>query len=231
VRWGDEFQLICDPFFDRLPSKSRDCLLHERSYDLVYLGRREQGTMIFRLSFEGSGDDMSLVLRQRYRQRKDGPTVDKETLRLPLYFDGNSGCIQVGDRHKAIEELRLGLPPQPKDTGDADLSTSEEPEQDLDSESIYEKETQLEETTSPKIVSSDIRATPAESILVPTYTTGMFQAAEETAWPSPEDEETDMFHGLPVLPPQVTPGRRKPGGPLSRRVDPYETARWRRKGV
>lgn len=51
---------------------------------------------------------------------------------LPLYIDGSSGCIQVGDRDHDISELHIdGLPPQPK--GQEEMPTDDETEVDSDS--------------------------------------------------------------------------------------------------
>ncbi len=60
---------------------------------------------------------MRLVLQQFWSQRKDDDPEPKETLVLPLYFDGNSGSIHVGERNCDISELELHLPPQPSDLG------------------------------------------------------------------------------------------------------------------
>lgn len=120
VRYWDEFRLICDPFcdptLDLLPAEDDEDRLFVqalRSYDLLYLGKRKQGTWKFHLSLVGSGGDVKLVLKQWYKQRMEHPWTVMKTLHLPLYFDGNSGCVQVGARDKTIAELNLGLPRQP----------------------------------------------------------------------------------------------------------------------
>lgn len=149
VRWRDEFRLICDPFFQRLPPASQECVLARRSYDLVYLGKRKQGTWHFRLSLEGSGDRMHLVLQQFHQRRKNLRCNSEETLRLPMYFDGNSGCIHIGERNKTIDELGLGLPAQPDDTEEADAYATEELEREPDPDSDDGPETVS--TTNPGI--------------------------------------------------------------------------------
>jgi hypothetical protein len=123
VRSSDEFRLICDPFFNRLPG-NQGRVAADRSYDLVYLGKRTQGTWAFRLLLHRSSDDdddddnnnnmqPELHLEQFYQRRRDIPLRRQNTLHLPLYFDGNSSCIHVGDRNRDISELGLDLPPQP----------------------------------------------------------------------------------------------------------------------
>lgn len=132
VRSSDEFRLICDPFYHRLPSHQRGRVTADRTYDLVYLGKRKQGSWIFQLSLHGSGDDMYLTLQQSYAKRMDMPFMEMKTLRLPLYFDGNSSSIHVGERNRDISELDLGLPPQPNDSGELSSDWSSEQESDTD---------------------------------------------------------------------------------------------------
>ncbi|KAK3899622.1 hypothetical protein C8A05DRAFT_17963 [Staphylotrichum tortipilum] len=117
VRNSDEFRLICDPFFNTLPGAQRNRVAANRTYDVVYLGRRKQGCWVFRCRLHGSGDKMHLKLYQSYSRKRGLPLRDKTTLDLPLYFDGSSGCIHVGDRNRDISELSLDLPPQPRDLG------------------------------------------------------------------------------------------------------------------
>lgn len=143
VRYGDEFRLICDPFYDLLPVKEKGAVRAKRAYDLIYLDRRQQGTWEFRLSLavrprsESAGDDddnLQLVLEQRYKQRREFPWVAMNTLYLPLYFDSNSGSVQVGARDRSIAELDLQLPPQPEEGEDgcSSSSDSDEPDEDDD---------------------------------------------------------------------------------------------------
>ena len=56
---------------------------------------------------------MQLHLEQFYQKRRNTALRPCKTLLLPLYFDGNSSCIHVGDRNRDISELGLDLPPQP----------------------------------------------------------------------------------------------------------------------
>jgi len=67
---------------------------------------------------------MHLMLQQSYSRRRDLPLKEERTLYLPLYFDGNSSCIHVGDRNRDISELGLDLPPQPKDPGNMTADNS-----------------------------------------------------------------------------------------------------------
>ncbi|KAK1756671.1 hypothetical protein QBC47DRAFT_400302 [Echria macrotheca] len=136
VRRNDNFRLICDPFFQRLGGDQRNSVAASRAYDVVYLGTRSQGQWKFRMELEGSNDDVILVLMQKYKRNRKAPWKAADTLRLPVYFDGNSGCIQVGDRSSSLDELCLGLPPQPGDTAgtfayeaeESDFSDPEDPE-------------------------------------------------------------------------------------------------------
>jgi hypothetical protein len=119
-----------------LPSEQREKLRvpASRTYDLVYLGRRKQGPLVFRLAVRGSGDDMVLELEQRWRRNEAVPLhfATKSVLRLPLYYDRNSSCIHVGARNRDISELRLDLPPQPTDEG-GEMSSDDSGDRDEDS--------------------------------------------------------------------------------------------------
>lgn len=57
-----------------------------------------------------------------------------KTLYLPLYVDGNSSSIHVGDRNRDISELGLDLPPQPTDFGDMEADNSSGQDSDTDSD-------------------------------------------------------------------------------------------------
>ncbi|KAK3296446.1 uncharacterized protein B0H64DRAFT_398279 [Chaetomium fimeti] len=137
ARRTDEFRLICDPFFSRLPRNQRERLRVpvSRTYDLVYLGRLKQGSWTFRPSLRGSGDDMLLEIEQLYR-RKDNARLrfrTDKTLKLPLYFDRNSSCIHVGARNCDISELGLDLPPQPTDE-EGETSSDDDDDSELESD-------------------------------------------------------------------------------------------------
>ncbi len=92
---------------------------------------------------------MCLVLRQFWSQRRDDDPEPKETLYLPLYFDGNSSSIHIGDRNRDISELGLGLPPQPTDFEGVETENSSGQEfdsgsdSDTDSDSEWEPETAI----------------------------------------------------------------------------------------
>ncbi|KAK4235727.1 hypothetical protein C8A03DRAFT_36422 [Achaetomium macrosporum] len=134
VRRGDEFRLICDPFFGRLPNDQQQRVAANRTYDLVYLGKRRQGSWLFRLSLHGSGDEMELKLEQYYSKRIRMRLREENTLYLPLYLDGNSSCIQIGDRSRAISEVGLDLPPQPNDFGETVADNSDGQDSDTGSD-------------------------------------------------------------------------------------------------
>ena len=155
VQSRDEFRLICDPFFGQLPLAKRKRIAASPSYNLAYLGRRKQGTWRFRLSLDGSGNAMSLVLEQHYKKRRELPWTAKKTLRLPLYYDGNSGCIHIGAGNKAIDELALDLPPQPDDLGRVNVDPTEESDDEPDSHSD-----QLEDQPSVPPVDSSLVPSP-----------------------------------------------------------------------
>lgn len=140
VQTPDEFRLICDPFSQPLLIERRKYITAKRSYNLVYLGKRKQGTWLFRLSLDGSGNTMSLLLEQHYKQRKELPWTAEKTLRLPLYYDGNSGCIHIGVGNKDIDELALGLPPQPDEFGQVNIDPTEESDDEPDSYSHQEQQ-------------------------------------------------------------------------------------------
>ncbi|KAH6839516.1 hypothetical protein B0I37DRAFT_386622 [Chaetomium sp. MPI-CAGE-AT-0009] len=137
ARRTDEFRLICDPFFSRLPSSQRQRLRVpvSRTYDLVYLGRLKQGFWTFRPSLRGSGDRIVLEIEYLYKRRDNARLRLRhvKTLRLPLYFDRNSSCIHVGARDRDISELGLDLPPQPTDE-EAETSSEDDSDSELDSD-------------------------------------------------------------------------------------------------
>ena len=236
MRYYDEFKLICDPFFDRLPRKQQARVSSKLSYDLVYLGRRKQGTWTFQLSLEGSGDRMDLVLQQSYQRRRELPSQAKRTLRLPLYFDGNSSTIHVGYRNKAIDELDLGLPPQPNDLGEVDIDVSSEgPEQDSDVESVMESAPE----TASRITEAGTAATGSSTGEDEMFTSAMFSVTDSWAFQGGEQpdpnaeihihqvEVSPIFDGLPA-PRKIRSGGRKASTPSSRRVEPYGQA-WARR--
>jgi hypothetical protein len=137
---SDEFRLICDSFFQPLLIKRKKYIAPKRSYDLVYLGKRKQGTWLFRLSLDRSGNTTSLLLEQHYKHRKELPWTAEKTLRLPLYYDGNSACIQIGAGNKDIDELALGLPPQPDELGQVNIDPTEESDDEPDSYSHQDQQ-------------------------------------------------------------------------------------------
>ena len=232
MRWHDEFQLICDPFFERLPRKMRTRVAANLSYDLVYLGKRKQGTWSFQLSLEGLGDNMKLLLHQSHRRRRDLSPKKKKTLHLPLYFDGNSGCIHVGERNKTIDELDLGLPAQPNDMGeiDTDVAVDSDQNSDVDSDVNCEREVASHITDEGTMAGSS--KTGGDSMLA----SSVFAATDLWAFPDddlPEPsmeihvrtvENSPMFDGLPTL----RSSGRKSLTPASRRLEPYGQA-WARK--
>lgn len=141
ARSSDEFRLICDPFFSSLPDDEQETLRvpASRTYDLVYLGKRKQGPLMFRLALHGSGDRMTLELEQLWRRNETVPLhfATKSVLSLPLYYDRNSSCIHVGERDRDISELGLGLPPQPTDEGgqaSSDDSSDSDGDSSMDSD-------------------------------------------------------------------------------------------------
>ncbi len=71
---------------------------------------------------------MRLELEESHSKRRGLYFRVVKTLKLPLYFDGNSSCIHVGERNRDISELDLGLPPQPQDFWD--MATDDSSEQD-----------------------------------------------------------------------------------------------------
>jgi hypothetical protein len=201
------------------------------SYDLIYLGKRKQGTWSFKLSLEGSHDEMWLVLHQEYKRRRELPWELKRTLRLPLYFDGNSGCVQVGERNKTIEELDLCLPPQPNELGEtgADASAGEsdqEPDSDQGSIVVFNR--------APGSDLSDVESSSSED----DESINIFSAggswsgnngAEHGRQPSAQQHDNIWeFHGLPSpSPPRVVSDLVK----IERkghRLSPYQQA-WRRR--
>ncbi|KAK1757090.1 hypothetical protein QBC47DRAFT_378392 [Echria macrotheca] len=235
VRYCDEFKLICDPFFERLPRKQQVRVSSKLSYDLIYLGKRKQGTWTFQLSLEGSGDTMDLVLHQLYQRRRDLEPKPKKTLRLPLYFDGNSSTIHVGDRNKAIDELKLGLPPQPNDLGEVETDPSEESDHDDDSDVdsivVYAPQPASQGTD------TGIAPTSLSKIEDDMFTSAMFTVPDVWTFPGGEQtpptnaegyvqqvEISPMFDGLPA------PRKMKRGGgkASNRRADPYGQA-WKRR--
>jgi hypothetical protein len=137
VRSSDEFRLICDPFYHRLPRHQQGRVAASRTYDLVYLGKRKQGCWEVTLSLHGSGDDMSLKLQQSHSKRRNVTLNKLDTLHLPLYFDGNSSSIHVGERNRDISELGLGLPPQPGEYGELASDGSGGEDSDTDSDEQY----------------------------------------------------------------------------------------------
>jgi len=238
VRYYDEFKLICDPFYNRLPHKQQTRVSSKLSYDLVYLGRRKQGTWTFQLSLEGSGDRMDLVLRQAYQRRRELPSQAKRTLRLPLYFDGNSSTIHVGYRNKAINELDLGRPPQPNDLGEVDMGVSSEDESDQDSDVESVMESAPEETAS-RITEASTAATGSSTGEDDMFTSSIFSVVDSWAFQGGEQpdanaeiqvhqvEVSPIFDGLP------SPRKKRRGGGKastlsSRRVEPYGQA-WARR--
>ncbi|KAK0612271.1 hypothetical protein B0T14DRAFT_343120 [Immersiella caudata] len=231
VRYKDEFQLVCDPFFERLPDDERKRVAAKLSYDLIYLGKRRQGGWRFRLSLEGSGDDMWLTLQQEHRQRRDMPWEIKKTLRLPLYFDGNSGCVQVGERNKTIQELNLGLPPQPNELGEVEEGAStDESDQEVDSEcgSILVRDptaSSPEPDTSSESSGEENDGSFAECSTGHPRLGG--SAAEIDGLPKVQQEnEIWEFRGLPSLPRAVSdlvpPDRKR------HRSEPYQQS-WKRR--
>jgi hypothetical protein len=236
VRYYDEFKLICDPFFDRLPRKQQARVSSKLSYDLVYLGRRKQGTWTFQLSLEGSDDRMDLVLQQSYQRRRELPSQAKRTLRLPLYFDGNSSTIHVGYRNKAIDELDLGLPPQPNDLGEVDIDvSSDESDQDSDVESAMESAPE----TASRITEAGTATTGSSTGEDEMFTSSMFSVTDSWAFQGGEQpdpnaeihvhqvEVSPIFDGLPA-PRKTRSGGGKASTPFSHRVEPYGQA-WARR--
>lgn len=230
MRYLDEFKLICDPFFERSrlsPKPNEYPMVAARdSYDLVYLGKREQGTWTFKLLLEGSGDKMELVLLQSYRRRRVLRPEAKRTLRLPLYYDGNSGCIHVGERNKALDELNLRLPPQPNEMGEVDSDATDESEGESNEDSISVMAPDIASRT-PIEGSVTGCSTPGEG---GSFSTSTFSVADP--WALPDEEEAShnhvqqargspIFHGLPAPSP-----RRGVGGvaKASRRLEPYGRA-------
>jgi hypothetical protein len=230
VRNRDEFQLICDPFYERLPhekkTKKGETETEEEkyvtawhSYDLIYLGRRTQGTWSFKLSLECSNDQMWLILHQQHKRRKEFPWKHKRTLRLPLYFDGNSGCVQVGERNKTIEELNLGLHPQPNEVGElaADAPAGEsDQEPDSDQGSILPFN---------HAADSDVEHWDVESSI--SGNSGVGHGGGQLSAQQHDDDIWD-FHGLPSpSPPRVVSDIVKPDR-KGYRLSPYEQA-WKRR--
>lgn len=216
-----------------------------RSYDLVYLGRRKQGTWTFQLSLDGSGDEMALVLQQLYRRRRKDPPKTKKTLRLPLYFDGNSGCIHVGERNKTLDELDLGLPVQPDELGEVDTDAAAASEESSeDDESDVDSETASRITVDAGTIITGSSNAGDEAGMM--FTTSMFTADDPWAFPpgngdreSDQDTQTKtgqqvevgpIFDGLPRCRPARKRGSDGGGGEVAarapaanhrRRMEPY----------
>ncbi|KAK0746876.1 hypothetical protein B0T18DRAFT_466281 [Schizothecium vesticola] len=205
ARYHDEFKLICDPFFERLPRTRGAGVAANLSYDLVYLGRRKQGTWSFRLSLEGSGDRMELVLKQNYRRRRDLKATAMKTLRLPLYFDGNSGCIHVGERDKTLDELDLGLPTQPNEMGEVDTDSPEESEEESDVDSVPDR---ASETASPRITDAGTVTGSSNADERGMFTTSVFAATDPWAAQVAQVEVGPIFDGLP-RPWRIGPANRR----------------------
>jgi len=112
----ERIQLICDPFFGKLPLSQRKTIEAERSYDLLYLGRREKGKWRFTAKVEeGGGNNSARLILEQFHQPPGKKVWNRATtLTLPLYLDASSNCIHVGARDKDISELELvGVPQQP----------------------------------------------------------------------------------------------------------------------
>ena len=75
---------------------------------------------------------MHLRLQQFHSKKEDGKHKPVKGLNLPLYFDGNSSSIQVGDRNRAVSELGLDLPSQPAEFGDMEAEYSSGQDSDTD---------------------------------------------------------------------------------------------------
>jgi len=165
VRNGDEFKLVCDSFFALLPENQRQVMRVKRAYDLIYLGKRKQGTWKFSMyltdtaAAEDNNDDdhkWQLVLSQHYKRRQNLHWTPMETLRLPLYFDGNSGCVQVGARDKSImEQQALNLPRQPEDEATSSSESDSESDgldedSDDDDDEYYDIEEEEEDDPVPE---------------------------------------------------------------------------------
>jgi len=113
-----QYKLICDPFFVQRPSPTTKEVHANRSYDIASLGKREKGNWVFLATLTGSGDAVELLLHQWRTPYSGKPWTRQNTIKMPLYSDGNSNCINVGTRNSDINELisqqNLGLPVQPK---------------------------------------------------------------------------------------------------------------------
>lgn len=195
------------------------------SYDLVYLGRRKQGTWCFQLSLEGSGDRMELVLKQEYRRRREHKAKAEKTLRLPLYFDGNSGCIHVGKGNKTLDELDLGLPTQPNEMGEVDADSPEQSEEESNLDPVPDLTSDIASriTDAGTVTGSSNASEPGM------FTTSFFSTTDPWAFPSDEEPDRDaqtqvgqvevgpILDGLPRPPWEI--------GPANRRMEPYRRAR------
>lgn len=132
----ESLQLICDPFFHKLPLSQRQTVQADRAYGLLYLGRRAKGKWRFLAKTEGSGNDVFLTLDQFHKPPGKKVRIREKTLKLPLYLDDSSNSIHIDARNKDISELDLGVPPQLTDS-DSDEGSEDD---DMDDEVVVQED-------------------------------------------------------------------------------------------
>lgn len=109
VLQGNEYlKIICDPF--RHAENWLDALHCFRCYDVTKAWKPSRGKWTFDLNLSKQGDSSFLVLKaskKPRRNQKGRPRVHVWT--LPLYFDGGTNCVLVGERDRSLVELDIPL--------------------------------------------------------------------------------------------------------------------------
>jgi hypothetical protein len=178
---------------------------------------------------------MSLVLEQLHKKRKELPWTAEKALRLPLYYDGNSGCIHIGAGNKSIDELALGLPPQPNEWGQINIDPAEESDDESDSD--LDEELQSEPLAASSLITSSYTNLRLNPKTVEGSDLNLFPATAPSWAPKGKEAEplawSELFEDLPSTAPasqcaqqssQRIPGVKPQYSLRGQLVDPYETA-------
>lgn len=88
---NDEMKIVCDPFFGT--KKRKKFLSYTMCYDVLPLGKPDQGIWTFKLSMVERKKGIHLCL---HRSTKLGRRVLKQDFEFPLYVDRGSNCLHVG---------------------------------------------------------------------------------------------------------------------------------------
>ncbi|KAI0191903.1 hypothetical protein F4808DRAFT_465286 [Astrocystis sublimbata] len=102
----DELKLLCDPFFNRDPSR----LYYNDCYDLLYLGRLPKGRWTFGLFFEQSEGETSLLLKFAYRKLRSNGHNTRCDITISLYMRLGARTLHPGFPDQDQDKITGQLP-------------------------------------------------------------------------------------------------------------------------